>query len=257
MNKIITRFPSKWAKRTFRFVFFAFLSLTCLLATKDATATHFRYGTMTWERVTAGPPNTVKFTMNTAWRRSFGWGVTPNIGTVITGTGYVLNFGDGGTAPITLTVTSVNIAEDWFYATFTVTKTYSTAGPYTAFFQNCCKLSATSGPTIGLSNGADNSWRIETVVNTTGGNDAPICNMPPIISLPTNNANASFTMLATDPNNDVLRYSLSTPAQMCQAGQPCNNPQAPGLSVDSITGVVTLNTVGKAINTLWTGQIRI
>ena len=128
-----------------------------MLQPEEATATHFRYGNITWERV-AGQPYQIRFRVTQAWRRSFpSWG-SPNVGaTINTGT---INTGSG-TQNILLNVTSVNIAEDWFYGEYTFIKTYpSVAATYTASFNICCRVS-------NLSNNNDLQARVISIVSTS------------------------------------------------------------------------------------------
>ena len=206
-----------------------------MLQPEEANATHFRYGNITWERV-AGQPNQIRFRVTQAWRRSFnGWG-NPHVGsTVNTG---AINTG-AGSQPILLTVTSVNIAEDWFYGEYTFVKTYpSTTATYTAFFDVCCRIST-------LSNNRDVPARVTTLVSVGNGNDAPVSTVPPFLSLPINTPAATYQIPATDPNGDTLTYQLVPNGQF-----GTSTVQPAGLTVSN-TGLITFNTVGKALNSLW------
>lgn len=217
----------------------ALLFSLLMLQPEEAQATHFRYGNITWERV-AGQPYQIRFRVTQAWRRSFpGWG-SPNVGaTVNTGT---MNTGSGS-QNILLTVTSVNIAEDWFYGEYTFIKTYpSVSANYTASFDICCRVS-------NLSNNNDLQARVISLVSVGNNNDAPVSTVPPFISLPTNTSAATYQIPATDPNGDSLSFSLVPNGQF-----GTSNVQPSGISISS-TGLVTFNTVGKAVGTLWNTAI--
>ncbi len=212
-----------------RCIAFLLFSLLIFFA-DDAYASHFRYGSITWERV-VGNPYQIRFKVSQAWRRSaFG---APNVGsTVSSGT-----FNTGLTSVgINLNVTSVNIAEDWFYGEFTYVYTYpSTTTNYTAFFDDCCRIGSP------LVNNAGGSFRVATIVTIGNNNDAPVSSVPPFVSLPINVSAATYQIPATDPNGDALTYSL-VPNGAFGSG----TVQPTGVSVSS-TGLLTFNTVGKTL----------
>lgn len=209
---------------------FSLCLLVLLAVLPEANATHFRYGNVTWQQVSG---NTIKFKISQGWRRSF-FG-SPVVGsTVNTG---VFNYGDGGNANVNIVVTSVNTTEDWFYGEATLTRTYANPGTYTAFFANCCRISS-------LTNGPDGNFRVETVVNVGSSNNSPVSAMPPIVNVPVNTASAQFFLNASDPDGHALSYRLSTSSEM-----GINNPS--GLSINSSTGLITFNTMGRTVGQLY------
>ncbi|HEY9178641.1 MAG TPA: putative Ig domain-containing protein [Flavipsychrobacter sp.] len=208
-----------------------------MLQPEEAQATHFRYGNVTWERV-AGNPYQIRFRITQAWRRSF-YG-NPNVGaTVNTG-----SFNTGaGFQSILLNVTSVNTTEDWFYGEYTFVKTYASVNTnYNASFTGCCRIST-------LSNNSDDAYTVSTIVTVGNNNDAPVSTVPPFISLPVNTSAATYQIPATDPNGDAMTFSL-VPNNQFGSG----TVQPTGLSVSS-TGLITFNTVGRAIGSLWNTAI--
>lgn len=208
-----------------------------MLQPEEAQATHFRYGNITWERV-AGNPYQIRFRITQAWRRSY-FG-NPNVGATVSTGGFITGAGNVG---ILLTVTSVNTTEDWFYGEYTVVRTYpTTTANYTAYFDGCCRVST-------LANNADDQYRVSTIVTVGNSNDAPVSTVPPFISLPINTAAATYQIPATDPNGDSLTFSL-VPNNQFGSG----TVQPPGLSVSS-SGLITFNTVGKPLNSLWNTAI--
>lgn len=196
-------------------------------------ASHYRYGSMSWQEVSG---TSVQIKISQGWRSTF-FG-SPSVGaSVNTGTLY---FGDGSSASISLTVTSVNVAEDWFFGETTISHNYPSTGNYVAYFSSCCRIGS-------LSNNSNGNFRSETLINVGGSNSSPVTTIAPIINIQTNLSAATFTLPAVDPDGDVLSYRLATAAE---AGSG-SFTAASGLSVDASTGVVTFNTVGKSVGSLW------
>ncbi len=211
----------------------------------ESKASHFRYGNITWTHVSG---RTVTFHVTQAWRRTFYPG-PPNVGNIVT-TG-TLEFGDATSAVINLTVTSVNVAEDWFFGEATITKTYGGAGTsFIAFWASNARIST-------LQNNANANFRVETTVTlspTPPNNNSPVSSMPPIVNVQGGLAAANFILAASDPDpGNTLTYALSSTAQMGGAG----NTQPAGLSIDPTTGVVTFNTIGKTPGQLYSTQMRV
>ena len=104
---------------------FAAALAVCLLGlgATDAHATHFRYGTIRWERVSEDATNvTIRVTHESAWRLNFGWPSTADVGVPLNipaGSGALtVQSTAGGGVNITRTMTVVpsfiNTAENWF-----------------------------------------------------------------------------------------------------------------------------------------------
>lgn len=219
-----------------------------VLSTNTAQASHYRYGSITWNRAN-DVTRTVSFTINQAWRRTY---YTVNFGDPVTvgstvNTQVALNFGDAtAQVPIILTVTSVNLAEDFFTGTATINHTYSGVGNmFTASYLSNARLST-------LSNNADQPFQSITVVNLGPGSiGSPVSTLPAIVNVPTGNPAATFSVPAVDPDGTPLTYRLSTAAEMQAPTQPA------GLSINSTTGVATINTVGKPVGSLHNGAFTI
>ena len=236
MNNIQTTKPLySFPAKLFRMAIMALLMI-CFLSLKTE-ASHYRYGNISWSRINT-TTRTITITVTQAWRRSF-FG-TPIVGSVVNNT-TTLNFGDGLTTPINITVTSVNITDDWFYGTFTVNHTYT--GTLTNF-----TLSYSSGARIGspLQNNANGNFSSQSFVRLIAGNTgSPVSSTPPIINLPVGQVAAAFSIPATDPDATALTFALATSAQTS-----ATNPA--GLAI-SATGNATFNTVGKVAGQLWQG----
>ena len=206
-----------------------------LLISFEGHATHYRYGNISWSRVNTST-RTITVTVTQAWRRSFFGAV--NVGNVVpTGT---LLFGDGGNTPINITVTSLNLTDDWFYGSFTTTYTYGgTGSSFTLSYSSNARIST-------LQNNANGNFSSQSIVNLVAGNTgSPISSTPPIINLPIGQAAAAFNIPAIDPDGGVLTFGLATVAQTSAI-----NPA--GLAINA-SGNATFNTVGKLAGQLWQG----
>jgi hypothetical protein len=213
---------------------------------QDVNATHFRYGTMEWNR-SSTTSTAVTFRLNQVWRSDFPWGVPLTLGATIPNVG-TLAFGDGTSALVSIVVTSINSSGNWFSGTATVNHTYPALGTYTANFSNCCRLS-------GLENNADQTFRVESTMNlsTALGNLAsPVSTLLPIVFVP-GNTTYSFHIPSVEPNGETVVYSLSTGAQMGGG----SNVQPTGFSVNASTGMATFTTSGVTIGDLFNASVRI
>ena len=219
--------------------------LVGLGAANPARASHFRYGGLTWRTVTNDPSKlTIQFKVSQAWRRSFGPFSTVNIGsTVVTD---VLDFGDGATSSVNLTVTSVDVAGDSFYGEALITHTYATAGAYQAFYTNCCRLNT-------LLNNANSAWYLSSLVTAGSGNNSPVSTVAPVVNLAAGQAAATFMLPASDPDGNPLTFSLATSADF--NGNSFVN--APGLAVNPATGMVTFNTLNRTPGSLFNAVIKV
>ncbi|MGR3309780.1 MAG: MopE-related protein [Candidatus Brocadiales bacterium] len=229
----------------------------------DAGATHFRFGHITWKPVGG---TDIEFKITQAWRgTAFG---SPLLGDTFVDTfSGSFNFGDGSSAGLTLTVTSLDLGNDWIVGQATLTHTYAANGDFTAFFEGCCRVSNCADPPSAHINNPDGNERTETVVNVGTGNSSPVSSLPPIIVCPENGL-CTFTVVALDPDGDPLSYRLSTSAEagggfgFTQPGLP-HAPNA--ASIDPNTGVYTWDTTGATLtanpatcpNTLYSTQVMI
>lgn len=226
---------------------FVILASFLFCFSSEVKASHYRYGNITWSRTTDLSTNrTVTIKVNQAWRRSFFGAVS--VGATVNNTSS-LNFGDGTSTPINIVVTSVNVTDDWFYGTFTVTKTYGgTSTNFTASYLSNARIGSP------LQNNANGIFGSKTVINlVTGNTGSPISTMPPIINLPTNQTGATFTIPAADPDNSTLTFSLATAADMSNGS---GWTQASGFSVSS-GGTGTFNTVGKAVGNYYNVGVKV
>ena len=219
------------------------LFVVCLIAglgiSSKLEASHFRHGTMSW-RIVSG--TTVEFKISQAWANWGNWTVGQ------TGYSDVLYFGDGQSATFSVVATTVsgNGGSNYYYGETTVTHTYPTSltrAGYTAYFGSCCKIG-------NLSNNANANWRNETVVQLFGttNTSSPVTTMAPIINMQVGLTAATFQVPASDPDNNNLTYRLATASEF-------SGTQPSGFSINSSTGLITFNTIGKTVGSLWNAAI--
>ncbi|MCT4624277.1 MAG: hypothetical protein N4A46_11690, partial [Schleiferiaceae bacterium] len=189
--------------------------------TPETKASHYRYGSISYEHVSG---NTYNITVKQGWRN--GWfgvnassvGTTVNTGALnITQSGSFV-----GSIPLNLTVTSVNTAEDWFFAEGTFSYTFASTGLHELGWSGCCRISLNTYPP------ANSNFNYSININVGIGNSSPVQTIAPIINVQTNQPAATFNVPAADSDGDALSYSiLSGP---------------PGLSINPTTGQITWNT---------------
>ncbi len=267
----------------------------------EVYATHERAASIRW--VPLGG-RTIEFSVKGSWRRSgyatcinpsgltsipcTGSGGGPGINDVIAETVGNTRFdpeGDGSPLigsslnALLYVVTSVDVANDWLYGEAldpnslpsidpTITYTYpGTATTFTARIDDCCRLSNTSGGNAHINN-PDKNYRIETRVNVGGtfaGNRPPETSMPPIVLCPVNGI-CTFTIPASDPDNDTLFFRFSTSTEASGTGGSSGFVQptsATASTINSSSGLFTWNTTGAVLgsgsgaNTYYSAQVTI
>lgn len=210
-------------------------------------ADHFRYGNITWQRV-PGQPLQVKFiskmafkisTFGSAFANSVQIGTQKAVGPFNTGI---------GSSQTTLTVTSINRTEDWFYGEYSTIVTYPAAGNYYGTYSNCCRIQAKDS----LKNNANDSMKVPCLIQVGANNDAPISTVPPFVNFAVNDSFAHYQVPAIDPNGDSLTFSLSPAGTFGSAAEV----QPAGLAI-SPSGLITWNTWGKLPKQLFNVSVRI
>ncbi|MBK9333566.1 MAG: T9SS type A sorting domain-containing protein [Ignavibacteria bacterium] len=225
--------------------------------TNEASASHFRYGHLTYTKNPANN-NEVEFTLTGAFRRN-GYGA-PVVGSIITETvgGTNLIFGDAtATGTLRFRVISIDVTNNWLLARAlqpgddskeTITKVYAPGGPYTAEINSCCRTAVEI-------NNPNGSYRVSTIVDVSNSNASPVSTLPVIVNL-VQGAASSFNVPAIDPDpNTTLRWRFATLAEMGGVSQ--NPPSAGGFpaTIDNLTGVVTWNTTGAVLGGLYSCQV--
>lgn len=219
-------------------------------AAMPAMASHFRYGNLSWQpTANAGE---VRFNFTGAFRRS-SYGA-PNVGDVFTESqgGTSLLFGDGGsTGTLQFRVIALSATDDYVIgealnpgtSAAGVLHTYAGAGPFfNAGINTCCRVSSIINRT--------GQYALLTTVSPLAGNSSPISTLVPIVTV-TQGPASTFTVPASDPNGDGLRFRFAT---NLEAGDSSANPP-PGMTINPNSGTVTWNTVGLSTTGLYTQQV--
>ena len=270
--------------------FLSIVATACLLnfvLATPASATHFRYGQITW---TQDGGNSVNATVQLAWRRaSFISCVDPTHANVLTdpfgtaavpcsgGDGFVslgdvtapftsaLDWGDASTqTQLYFLVTSVDLANNWFFGVAldltslpsvgpptdsSLPHAYTAAGPNTASFSSCCRLSApfVGPPAVpGLINNADGGFSLETVINAGGTNNSPVTALPPIKFCPVGGL-CQFNVPGSDPDaGDTLGFRLSTSLE-ADRDAFTGFIQPTGASIHPMTGLYSWDSSGLGV----------
>lgn len=262
-------------------------------AQADEEHTHFRFGHITWEQVSG---NTVDFNFVFGARANgYGNGVfDPEFGVTVfncptcapgafAGVGDVIDetigatafcFGDGactGQLQFKVLPDGVDPAGNWLLARAlepgsssdeTLTHTYASTGPFTAFIDTCCRISPATFPNAHINN-PSGGYRIETIVDLAQTSASPQGLLPPaIIDCPQDDL-CSFFVTAVDPDGQPLRWRFSSSSEaggfFVQPGPPDATNAA---SIDPNTGLYTWDTTGATLGpagfqTLYSTQVTI
>src|SRR5262245_49132321 len=260
-------------RRIWALTVFSFAALA-----EPAAASHFRYGTMSWEP-TGIVPGEVEFRVVGAFRRDEYSGSGPD-GKPVTGNVIqelqgptAFAFGDGNFSdPLFFRITSYSVTENWItgeaVTPVTLTPnfrhTYAGTGPFVAYllgigngpppvdFPACCRIGQIGFPTTDqLANRSGLPYPLQTTVFPFSGNRSPVSSMVPIVVVPPS-ADATFLVPAVDPDNDPITFRLSTDVE---AGGPA---PPPNMSIESTTGIVHWNTIGLTqAPVFWTTQFMV
>ena len=213
---------------------------------QTASASHFRYGNVSWTRVSSDPTGrTIQFTINVGYRTTF-FVSSVAIGDVVN-ISETFDFGDGTSTPLSSTVTSFSVPDNYFYGQSVVTHVYSSSAAATqrAFYLSGDRIST-------LQNNANGSYYVGATVTLGNSNDSPIATLSPIVNLAAGQSTATFQIPASDPNGNAITYSLAASSDLGNIGFV----QPTGLSVSS-TGLLTLNTTGFTNGQLYNAVVKL
>lgn len=230
--------------------------------------THYRGGSLYWSDEGA---NVIKLVITSYWRHdahdvglqvlfkpdlSNGNGVITNdIGRIAIdddGDSYIDEDGDGNGIG---TVTTVEIETSGQHyeintQTFNINYSVSGTGSYIISMSTNARINT-------LQNDAANqSFGLETIVSPGSGNDSPKTSIPPILQVPIN-TNWLYNVPAIDPNSNTLSYSLVDLTDPENTSIYGTWTQIDGLTIDSDSGELSLDTTGFTIGHLYSVLIKI
>jgi hypothetical protein len=220
----------------------------------QAVASHFRHGNLNWMEASGAPAGSQRITVQ--YEQSWRWSAfgQPAQGSVIANSEGCIDWGDGtaATCPQYL-VEFVNASEDYMrvqaLAPGSTTDTNvphdyaDPAGTFTISTGSCCTIST-------LNNANDASWNILATVNLAGDDESAVSTIPAIVTLAPGGVR-TFNVPANDAGGETLFFRLSDADESCVG---CSDPHPPGISINSSTGQVTLDTTGlDGLN--WTGVV--
>jgi hypothetical protein len=212
----------------FRTILFSLMLLCC---TSQTFASHFRYGNVSWRRISETPTTiTIGVTVNISWRAN------PSNATFQIENG---TLSGGGTSFTIVPTNTTDPVGGWInsngYTEITLNKSI---GITTLRYRGSAKLSTSM-------NNPNGFWNVFTTINTSATGNAPISAMPAVINMPVGVPNALYNMSASDPDpGTVLTYRFATALED-------NASLPPGLSIDANTGQLAFNTVGKIVGQLY------
>jgi len=217
--------------------FRALLAAIAIMVTAGSAEAAFRYGQITW---TKGAGNTAHIRVRTAWR---------TVDLCFVPDEFEFHFGDegagnpGGPAmvfcPGTPSCSTNAVCNTQTVGTFTdfsgvsytiidyvVSHTYPSQGPWTAFFEGCCRSAVNTGGV----------QRLQAVIDMRNNNmGSPVSSLPVIIQMVRNQVNTVAIPIA-DPDGDTFTCRLATQAECGIA----THPTAGGNPL-SVTSGCTLN----------------
>ena len=225
------------------------------LGATDAYATHFRYGTLRWEKTAEDANNvTILVTTESAWRFDYpGWPATPTVGVSLDlGINLVVQRMNVPltvlhSTPLAVRVSAVNSGlENWFVGASQYTFTFAKANlPVRIFFTDSVAQRIST-----LQDGnANRFFRVESIMTATPNAASPSASILPIITVAHGLPEAHFFIPAADVEGDTLTWSIAPPLPAQRSllfkAAPDGFPDGPTptLTINPATGEVTWKTI--------------
>ena len=195
--------------------------LILLFFPASLSASHFRYGTMSWEE--PWDNRTIRLNMEIGWTVPHTWGGIPTtVGGINTASNSKIKifWGDGTSDVVTYKVTAIDtntndaVSEMGDNSTGTwiagALHTYPDNGTeeYVVYWG--------SGSRLASHNMGTGSWSHKTKINIGGtysSNVSPVSKVPPVVQVQDNTSDFKYQLLATDANDDSLGYRWGTKAE--------------------------------------------
>lgn len=231
--------------------------LALLFVVADAAeATHYRYGTLSWE--STENENEVRFTGAQAWRTTFWYSSPPPVGTIHTVDSVAT--GDGGSIPMRLEIVQVNEHHDWFFGVMVdedgnpgIPYTYSAPNdegePWEVRWSVCCRISPYASGNHHVNN-PDHVPVLESLVDLEISQGTPKTNVPPIVP-------CELDTVCEIPIQHIggqnVSYRMSTASEMGDSRSvPPGPPHAPNPAlVDPVEGIISWNTTDASHDPDW------
>ncbi len=236
----------------------AALSAGLFAVAGEAEATHYRYGTISWEPT--DNENEVLFTGDSAWRWSYPSYNQPELGEIlpisdVDGSVDPIRTGDGATIPFQVKVVSINEDKDWFYGilvsddgTEGIPYEYDDLNddgdPWQAEWTGCCRISDRHSGNYHVNN-PDQSFRLETPVDLEGSHSSPQTSLPPISQCPIDTL-CTIQVPAVHPDGDEITFRKATVSEAGDASYvPPGPPDAPNeATIGDTNGTLHWDTTG-------------
>ena len=195
--------------------------LILLFFPASLSASHFRYGTMSWEE--PWDNRTIRLNMEIGWTVPHTWGGIPTtVGGINTASNSKIKifWGDGTSDVVTYKVTAIDtntndaVSEMGDNSTGTwiagALHTYPDNGTeeYLVYWG--------SGSRLASHNMGTGDWSHKTKINIGGtysSNVSPVSKVPPVVQVQDNTSDFKYQLLATDANDDSLGYRWGTKAE--------------------------------------------
>jgi len=207
-------------------------------------ASHGRYGTIKFVKDPTDPQS-VKITFDASFRRTY-FG-SPNAGDTVYDAQF--SFGDGNYLTIPLYVSYIDTNLDLIIVQWVGTHRYASAGSYTMGWSSCCRIfSLNNDASYSYAHTAGIKITAAEVAKTVSPNNSPSTGFSPILRVDYGVVPYYYFVTASDPENDALSFRMATAAEQ---GDPAST-QPTGISIDSVTGKVTLGSV--LAHGYWTTQ---
>lgn len=205
------------------------LTMLSIAFAGEAMASHFRGGSISWERVSG---NTVDITIRAAWRVSPGaWNLGDGTSVSTSSSDLISSLIDAGGATY------------GFYETKT-RHTYPSEGPWTIKIESCCRIGS-------LVNAANNNYRVAGVVDLSGTQQgSTVVSIPPILQM--NQGPNLVPMAVVDPDS-IPSCRMATSAE---SGITGGLPTAGGQSL-SVSSACQLSwdASAAALNAKYAAQV--
>ncbi len=208
-----------------------------LIVSFNSYASHFRFGSITATRLSETATTvTYQLNLSESWR----------LGSSPAAANFIVSGGNSGAFTIP-TTNVIDPSGSWLNSTgsyiITLTKTTTLTRIETT---GANKITTTV-------NNANGRWDIYIILNTGAPGNAPVSSLPAVINMPVNQAAATYSVAVSDSDPGAV-LTFGTPSF---TGALANQTEPSGFSIDALTGLITLNTVGKTIGQLYNALVTI